>query len=292
MDSNEKIASALLGDSINKYLKGLIKNNETMEFIFRKAGLSSIYNEYSTYFNPFRYNKGYENPNNNFNPGYGLMNVIDYLIENKTSYSLLLKYLFKEIWVSQDEKVDFEINLKNNLNILGYDLILKETRDFNRYCDKEYNYETLPFTPLGIREVDDLSTLEKMLKNTHPDIYISYKEAIANYITGSYISCIDCCRSIIEKFFSKLGCSYFDGFIIATNESTTPPIKQTLKSIFTNWIDTKKGYNRTRLFTSYYSIASGLGTHKEEIPSKQDALMLFQMMQDILLWCLQNNIGF
>lgn len=37
---------------------------------------------------------------------------------------------------------------------------------------------------------------------------------------------------------------------------------------------------------------SGLGTHGEEIPTKEDTLMFLRMTEDVLIWCLHHNVGF
>lgn len=40
-----------------------------------------------------------------------------------------------------------------------------------------------------------------------------------------------------------------------------------------------------------YSLMPGLGNHVEENPSKEDALMVLRMTEDILLWCFSKGIG-
>ena len=66
----------------------------------------------------------------------------------------------------------------------------------------------------------------------------------------------------------------------------------TIKKIFNYWLINRKGANRYRLFVSMYSAMSGLGTHGEEIPAKEDALMFLRMTEDRLIWCLHHGIGF
>ena len=65
-----------------------------------------------------------------------------------------------------------------------------------------------------------------------------------------------------------------------------------IKKIFSHWIDKRNGANRYRLFVTMYSAMSGLGTHGEEVPSKEDSLMFLRMTEDALIWCSQKSIGF
>ncbi len=41
-----------------------------------------------------------------------------------------------------------------------------------------------------------------------------------------------------------------------------------------------------------YSMMSGLGTHGEDNPQKDDALMCLRMTEDVLIWCFHNKRGF
>ena len=35
----------------------------------------------------------------------------------------------------------------------------------------------------------------------------------------------------------------------------------------------------------------GLGTHHEDTPTREDALLLFRFVEDTLLWCFRKGIG-
>lgn len=101
----------------------------------------------------------------------------------------------------------------------------------------------------------------------------------------------------MKAFFKKIDVQndYAKGILAATGESVVDNSNTQLtsiKKIFTYWIDNKKGANRYRLFVSMYSAMSGLGTHGEEVPTKEDALMFLRMTEDILIWCLQHGVGF
>lgn len=62
-------------------------------------------------------------------------------------------------------------------------------------------------------------------------------------------------------------------------------ILQINDAILKYWKVNKKGFNRTRLFITMYSMLSGLGPHDEETPSREDALMCLRITEDILIWC-------
>lgn len=108
---------------------------------------------------------------------------------------------------------------------------------------------------------------------------------------------MDNSRSVFEGFFKKLDASndYAKGILSATGESIVDNSNTQLtsiKKIFTYWIDNRQGANRYRVFVSMYSAMFGLGTHGEEMPTKEDALMFLRMTEDVLIWCLHHGIGF
>ncbi len=114
--------------------------------------------------------------------------------------------------------------------------------------------------------------------------------------SGMKFMFIDNCRSLFEGFFKKLDAvnnDYVKGILAATGETIVDngaPLTS-IKKIYTYWIDNKCGANRFRLFQTMYSVMSGLGTHHEDIPSCEDALLLFRFVEDILLWCFRKGIG-
>lgn len=69
--------------------------------------------------------------------------------------------------------------------------------------------------------------------------------------------------------------------------------QQTIRElhIYTYWIDNKRGANRFRLFQTMYSVMSGLGTHHEDVASKEDALLLLRYVEDCLLWCFRKGVN-
>lgn len=85
-----------------------------------------------------------------------------------------------------------------------------------------------------------------MLEMHHADLVILYDEAITNFGSGQYVSCIENCRSLLENFFKKLDTIngyYVKGILAATGESIIDNGAQltSIKKIYTYWIDNKKG---------------------------------------------------
>ena len=168
-----------------------------------------------------------------------------------------------------------------------------ENDDFNY---KTKHYSIVPTTGGVQQRNQDISYLHSMLNVHHPDLIVLYNEAISNFGSGQYVSCIENCRSLLENFFKKLDTTnsdYVKGILGATGETITDNGAQltSIKKIYTYWLDNKKGANRFRLFQTMYSAMSGLGTHHEDVVSKEDALLLLRYVEDCLLWCFRKGIN-
>ena len=57
------------------------------------------------------------------------------------------------------------------------------------------------------------------------------------------------------------------------------------------WLYYRLSRDEDRLFQTMYSAMSGLGTHHEDTPTREDALLLFRFVEDTLLWCFRKGIG-
>lgn len=232
----------------------------------------------------------------NDNPGYNPINAaFDICIKiesNKQALGNFLKEIFDRVRRIDDS--DYEI-LKNYLEIIGYELV-------REHIDDEYDYDrykySLTVSSTGVYErQEDKSLLLTRLEQKHSDLAPYYLEAISNYGNSEYKSCVDNSRSVFEGFFKKLDSAndYAKGILAATGEHVVDESSTELtsiKKIFTYWIDKKKGANRYRIFVSMYSAMSGLGTHGEEMPTKEDALMFLRITEDILIWCMHHGVGF
>ena len=155
---------------------------------------------------------------------------------------------------------------------------------------------------------DDLGFDDYEIKNYHlvpsaqgaiqrnSDIINFYNEAISNFGAGQYVRCIENCRSLFECFFKKLDPAngdYVKGILAATGENIIDngASLTSIKKIYTYCIDNKKRANRFRLFQTMYSVMSGLGTHHEDVASKEDALLLLRYVEDCLLWYFRKEIN-
>lgn len=292
LDSQEKIVLAKTYSIIGKYFRQAISEVGDGEIILRCAGLSSLVDEYRMELIPYYMNGTWKNENPGFNPVNACFSICTKIENNKQALGNYLKEIFDR--VKNIEESDY-IVLKNYFEIIGYELTKEHIED-----DYHYNYFKYHLTLLssGVFErQEDKSSLLTAIEQKHSDILPYYLEAILNYGNSEYKSCVDNSRSVFEGFFKKLDSNndYAKGILSATGENIIDKSNTKLtsiKKIFIYWLDNKKGANRYRLFVSMYSAMSGLGTHGEEIPTKEDALMFLRMTEDILIWCLHHGIGF
>lgn len=292
MDSQEKIVLAKTYSILGKYFDRAIQQTEDGEIILRCAGLSSLVDEYKADLTPYYMNGTWKNDNPGYSPVRTCFAICQEIESNKQALGSFLKEIFDR--TRRMEENDFEI-LSNYLEIIGYELTRQHIED--DYEDDLYKYQLTAFSDGAIERQEDKTFLLAALEQKHSDLLPYYLEAISNYGNSEYKSCLDNSRSVYEGFFKKLDVQndYAKGILAATGErvidnSNTQLVS--IKKIFTYWLDNRAGANRYRLFVSMYSAMSGLGTHGEEIPSKEDALMFLRMTEDILIWCLQHNIGF
>lgn len=162
--------------------------------------------------------------------------------------------------------------------------------------NSSYEYKLVPSSTGSQERNEDVSYLHSMLSTYHSELVSLYDEAISNFGTGQYISCIENCRSLFESFFKKLDTThneYVRGILVATGEQIIDNGANlvSIKKIYEYWIANKKGANRFRLFQTMYSVMSGLGTHREDVATKEDALLLLRYVEDCLLWCFRKNIN-
>jgi len=240
---------------------------------------------------PYYMNGPWKNDNPNYTPIKTCCDICQEIESNKKALGNFLKEIFDR--TNRMEENDF-LMLNNYLEILGYELKREHIED--NYENDLYKFSLIQFSNGAVERQEDKTILVKVLKDKHSDLIQYYLEAISNYGNSEYKSCVDNTRSLFEGFFKKVDINndYAKGILSATgeiviDESSTQLVS--MKKIFNYWLEKHKGANRYRLFVSMYSAMSGLGTHGEEVPSKEDALMFLRMTEDILIWCFQNNIG-
>jgi len=292
IDSQEKIVLAKTYSIIGKYFRQVTSEIGDGEMILRCAGLSSLVDDYRSELTPYYMNGTWKNDNPGYNPINAAFDICIKIESNKQALGNFLKEIFDRVRRIDDS--DYEI-LKNYLEIIGYELA-------REHIDDEYDYDrykySLTVSSTGVYErQEDKSLLLTRLEQKHSDLAPYYLEAISNYGNSEYKSCVDNSRSVFEGFFKKLDSAndYAKGILAATGEHVVDESSTELtsiKKIFTYWIDKKKGANRYRIFVSMYSAMSGLGTHGEEMPTKEDALMFLRITEDILIWCMHHGVGF
>ncbi len=291
IDSNERIARSNIYSIFGKLLKRQIKNNNDREIILKKAGLSSLLSTYKNQLEPYRFNRGYQNENNDYNPEYACIKICESLEENEDNLLLFLNTILDG---TNKIEEDLKEKLINYLGIIGYEL---EEEFKDDYYDDLYAFKLIASVDGVQNRNKDISLMRNELNQYQSDLVGLYDEAISNFGNGQYVSCIENCRSLFENFFKQLdtqNSDYVRGILKATGEhikDNNGNELTTIKRIYTYWIDNKKGANRFRLFQTMYSVMSGLGTHREDAASREDALLLLRYTEDCLLWCFRKGIN-
>lgn len=288
IDSKEKTAQANVCCLFGGLLRTIIKNNNDAEVIFAQAGLSEYFNEYKVNLCPFIINGKYQNDNADYNPEYVCLQIGIELQSRPEGLVALFNCILGKI--KKIENSDWE-KLSNCLSVIGYELKIKDNDDF--YGNN--SYKLAPLTSGEINRSKDIDYLSGKLLDFDKKLCHFYDEAISNFGHAEYKSCIDNCRTLFEKYFKtfdKDNGEYVKGILAVTKEEIIDNGKSlnSIKSIYQYWIDKKKGANRFRLFQTTYSVLSGLGTHSEENPTKEDALLLLRVVEDILLWCFRKSV--
>lgn len=293
LDSQEKMVLAKTYSIIGKYFSSIISDPGDGEVILRCAGLSSLVDKYRSELIPYYMNGPWKNPNEGYSPVNTCFAICTEIENNKKALGQFLKEIFDR--VTHINESDYKI-LQNYLELIGYELTEEIVEDEYYYEIRKYH---LNIISSGVVErQEDKSALIVAMEQKHSDLLLYYVEAISNYGNSEYKSCVDNCRSIFEGFFKKIdqqGNDYAKGILRATGESVIDESNTqlvTIKKIFNYWLDKRKGANRYRLFVSMYSAMSGLGTHGEEMPTKEDALMFLRVTEDALIWSLHHGVGF
>lgn len=289
-DSKERIARSNIYSIFGKLLRRCTQNNDNGDILLFEAGLSSLVEEYSFRLNPHWFNRGYTNNNDQYNPEYVCLSICQRIESSEEALLRFLNTILKHI--RQIEKDELS-QLTNYLGIIGYEVNVCEKID--EYWT-EYQYSLVPASDGNTERTTDVSYLRAMLNTHHGDLINLYDEATTNFGNAQYVSCIDNCRSLFESFFKKLDPvdnDYAKGILAATGETIVDngASLTSVNKIYTYWLNNKRGANRYRLFQTMYSAMSGLGTHHEDTPTREDALLLFRFVEDTLLWCFRKGIG-
>ena len=289
-DSKERIARSNIYSIFGKLLRRCTQNNDNGDILLFEAGLSSLVEEYSFRLNLHWFNRGYTNNNDQYNPEYVCLSICQRIESSEEALLRFLNTILKHIRQIEEDELS---QLTNYLGIIGYEVNVCEKID--EYWT-EYQYSLVPASDGNTERTTDMSYLRAMLNTHHGDLINLYDEATTNFGNAQYVSCIDNCRSLFESFFKKLDPvdnDYAKGILAATGETIVDngASLTSVNKIYTYWLNNKRGANRYRLFQTMYSAMSGLGTHHEDTPTREDALLLFRFVEDTLLWCFRKGIG-
>lgn len=289
-DSKERIARSNTYSIFGKLLRGCTRNIDDGEVILYEAGLSTFVDEYSFRLDPKRINRGYFNDNEQYNPEYVCLSICQAIESSEEALLRFLNTIFKHTKLIKEAELS---RLENYLGIIGYEIKVSEKAEEYR---TDYEYSLVPSSDGNTARTSDMSYLRTMIATHHSDLLHLYDEATTNFGNAQYVSCIDNCRSLFEGFFKKVdpvNNDYVRGILVATGETVVEngATLTSIKKIYTYWINNKSGANRFRLFQTMYSAMSGLGTHHEDTPTREDALLLFRFVEDALLWCFRKGIG-
>ncbi|SHN24229.1 hypothetical protein [Gracilibacillus kekensis] len=259
--------------------------NGWLEQVLSCIGLSSLIDEYSNYFNPYSYNKGYTNDNDGFNPELGMLKLSNEIKHNKGILNEFLNEIFRRLDDMDQYLLD---QIRNCVELLGYQLQIESTQ-----IGMQYSLQYLSFGEVERQE--EMSVVRKEINLNQPDILRYYNEALETYSNGNFKSCIDNCRTAYEKVFATLdneNGDYLKGILSATGETVIQDGAElkSKKKIFKYWLENNKGANRYRMMATLYSGMSGLGPHGEDKPLQEDALMILRMTEDVFLWLIQKRL--
>lgn len=288
-DSNTDIALAKLMRLItDNFSNAIISKNGDGSSLLRIIGRSDLEDRFWCEMTVTTQNNGWINPYPGFNPQYFLNEVSVIVKDNKELLGEFLSEVFSRIHYI-DEHLQNEID--GLLNILGYKLDVEFSEELLGL--NYYKYKLLPYTEGVYERQADINYLEEKLQSNN--LIKDYDAMVENYTMSNYSACIDTSRTLIENIFKResddnqfiSGVLSFTGEDYPVNESNRGKLSQAC--IFKYWLDNKKSFNRSRLLITFYSALSGLGTHREDEPTREDTLWLIRMTEDILIWYFQTK---
>jgi hypothetical protein len=287
--------------------KHFVKSKDSQfKKIFKCADLNGLYVSNSKYLIPYYTKEGYsqtfQNNNGQYDVFTGLDNSFSELLEKRDNEKMgqLLVELGKEIPVYPFENIDEDDALMKKLDelkglyeIAGYRL----TNDATAFYVEPYSGNA--------ERLSDISDIEKWLENSFEGVFTAYKGAMDSFVSNNYGTCIESCRTVLTGIFSKYRgtekfAKWVKGIANVSGEMTdvaslNASIHALGKSDLADFFEENAtgSYKKTKAIYSIYSMMSDYGPHREEgtieSPSKADALMMYRMMQDIVLWIYQTK---
>lgn len=282
----------------------IIKKNGEIKKYLKCCGLGQLYDDNSNYLEPFRYNGTWEDLRGEYSVFIGLDNIFTELLKNSETkkLSLLIVELGRNInsvitlkYYEEEDYKKYVDELINLYQLLGYDLVMEDN-----------HFSVMPLTG-NVEKVLDIFGLEQWLLELYPEIYDSYEGAIDSFGSGNFGTSIEACRTTLTGLFSKYkGPDSFAKWFRGTadiagehNGTNMLDIKNHLEALGKKELsdffeeNSAGSYKKTRAIYSIYSMLSDYGTHRQEgtieTPSKEDALMMLRMTEDIMIWIFQKK---
>lgn len=167
-DSEERIARSNIYLIFGKLLRRCTHDNDNGKVILYEAGLSNLIDDYSFRLNPYWFNRGYTNDNDQYNPEFVCLSICQTI---ETSEEALLRFLNTILnHTKQIDENDFS-RLANYLNIIGYEINVYE-KDDEYWTD--YEYSLVPSSDGNASRTSDVSYLRSMLSAHHSDLLHLY----------------------------------------------------------------------------------------------------------------------
>ncbi len=303
MDYKEIVLAKISSLLSKKYF--IIHKNGEIKKSLKCCDLNEMYEKNEDYIEPntySHYNGGkYEYDNQEYNLFIGLDNIFTelYTSSNIKGILRLLKelaenfnpYLLEVMYEDEEYKKYFD-ELNSLYQVFGLCIkIENEKFKVDYWSGKSEN------------KIKDMFSVEEWLSDKYPEVYSSYEGAITTYANGNYGTCIEACRTTLTGLFSKFkGSSEFAKWLRAISnisgemddgdlkELKNNMDKATTKNDLANFFgeNAEGRFTKTRAIYMIYSMMSDYGTHREEgiieKPTHEDALMMFRMTEDIMIW--------
>ena len=281
------------------------QSESTFKKILKCADLNRYFVLNSNYLVPYTYNEGYARTFKNQNEQYDVFTGLDNIFSNILSDG------------DDDDIGRLLIELGNNIPAYNFDydaeegvmVKLKNLQSLYelvgfRLIHEEGSFGVEPFTSDSDR-FENITEVENWLENSFEGVFSAYKGALDSFVSNNYGTCIESCRTVLTGIFSKYKgpddfAKWFRGTANISGEMTDitslkAAIEATGKNDLSDFFEENNtgSYKKTRAIYAIYSMMSDYGTHREEgtveTPSRADALMMYRMMQDIVLWIYQTK---
>lgn len=338
MDKIQKIALSKIADVMAQG-QLVLPAKDNWRKIFNNAGQSELNDEYDNLLSELRREEDFQvYYENNSRTYFAILNIISTLIDNSREFVFLMnEYLDKASFarifrddiaecIGQNRNRYFDIKehlkkkdpkkaqvvlneypsknlklLKNNLNILAYDI------SFN----SEFDLRVSPFSSLDQANQEEKTIMIEWLEDNYLNVLSSYEGAVRMCSEGNSVECLSNCRNVITGIFSyykddpskwvkglQNACHLDKNISKVSNPNNIPAYKK--KQTHSEDLNLRYNYPRFKTIFQVYSFLSDLGPHKDEAtlvngkvdhetPTMEDSIMGLRFTESILIWLYQNQ---